>query len=115
MEESKNSQQTNGDLKRKEEKQKIKRNTKKEHFCQDKNNKLSCMRKSARNTTSYNILEKTMKIHRRKEKIMEISFCINCVLLQTTHCNAGNTPEIRLLFTAGYYSTGSYLGCLYLI
>lgn len=40
MEENKNSQQTNGGLRCREEKKQIKRNTKKEYFCKDKNKEL---------------------------------------------------------------------------
>lgn len=49
------------------------------------------MRKSARNTRSYNVLKTTKpwKHSGGKRKYEKTSFCINCVPFQTPHSNAG--------------------------
>lgn len=81
------------------------------------------MRKSAGNTTSYNVLKKTKlwKYTGEKRKYEKSHFVLivfpfkQHISMLETHFNAGNTRVIRLLFTAGYYSTGPCLGCLYLI
>lgn len=76
------------------------------------------MRKSARNPTSFNTLKKTKPWKYTGEKrkyekphfvLIAFPFKWHVSVLEKT------TTVIRLLFTAGYYSTVSYLDCLYLI